>query len=106
MIKHLFTVFDSAANHYLDPFNAPTIEFAIREFKRIVNQEGHQFNQFPEDYTLFHIGTFNAETADINNINATSLGVAITFMEQIQIPFGDQEGVEKFRAANKEVKNA
>ncbi len=85
MVKNLFTVYDSAASLYLDPFVAPTIEFAIREFRRVVNEPGHQFNKFPSDYTLFHIGEFQAEKAEIKQIGPTSLGVAITFVEQIQL---------------------
>ncbi len=91
MEKHLFTVYDSAASLYLDPFVAPTIEFAIREFKSVVNKEGHQFNQYPEDYTLFHIGVFSPETAELKQKTATSLGVAITFVEQTQIKFPEEE---------------
>ncbi len=88
MDKYLFTVYDSVAGAYLDPFVAPAIEFAIREFRRAVNKEGHQFNQYPEDYTLFYIGEFDIASGKINSSEPTSLGVAITFKEQntIQIP--------------------
>jgi len=92
MIKHLFTVYDSAAGLYLDPFVAPTIEFAIREFRQICNQEGHQFNKFPTDYALFHIGEFNAELGEVLHLNPTALGVAVTFIEQQQLPLGDDNG--------------
>lgn len=85
MDKHLFTVFDSAAGAYLDPFVAPSPEFAIREFKRAVNEEGHQFNRFPSDYTLFYIGTFDPLSGNLNGQSPTSLGVAITFVEQLKM---------------------
>lgn len=85
MEKFLFTVYDSAAAAYLDPFIAPSTEFAIREFRRAVNQEGHQFNTFPEDYTLFQIGSFDPLTATLKPTPPTSLGVAITFKEQISL---------------------
>jgi len=86
MNKHLFTVYDSAAGAYLDPFVAPSIEFALREFRSIINKEGHQFNKFPEDYTLFHIGEFNPMNALLEGIGPTSLGVAITFVEKSTLP--------------------
>ena len=85
MTTNIFTVYDSAANRYLDPFNAPTIEFAIREFRTAVNKEGHQFCQYPDDYTLFHIGEFNAETGQLQPSELRSLGVAITFKEQLNL---------------------
>lgn len=87
MEKHLFTVYDSAAGAYLDPFVAPSPEFAIREFKRAVNDEGHQFNRFPEDYTLFLMGTFDPMNGNLTPLTLTSLGVAITFKQQLDIQF-------------------
>jgi len=87
MEKHLFTVYDSAAGAYLDPFVAPSIEFAIREFRQVVNKEGHQFNLYPEDYTLFHIGSFDPQSGNLMPQTITSLGVAITFKMQLDIPF-------------------
>lgn len=97
MHTNLFTVYDSAAARYLDPFVAPTIEYAIREFRKIVNQEGHQMNMYPEDYTLFHIGEFNPEDALLTILGPTSLGVGITFKdpphrgEQVTIPLEKNE---------------
>ncbi len=85
MEKQLFTVYDSAAGAYLDPFVAPTVEFAIREFRNIVNKEGHQFNQFPSDYTLFHIGSFKIQEGTLKPNGPTSLGVALTFVEKIRM---------------------
>lgn len=84
MEKHLFTVYDSAAGAYLDPFVAPSIEFAIREFKSAVNKENHQFNRYPEDYTLFHIGQFSQADGKLIPSDPRSLGVAITFVTPSQ----------------------
>lgn len=82
MIKTIFCVYDSAAESYLDPFFAPTVHFACRGFKEAVNKEGHQFNTFPEDYTLYQIGTYDSDTGTITPEDPRSLGVAITFMER------------------------
>lgn len=82
MDKMIFTVFDSAAGAFLEPFFAPTIEFAIRGFRQAVNTEKHQFNTFPEDYTLYHIGEFNAVAGLIKPQDPRSLGVAITFIDK------------------------
>ncbi len=75
------TVYDSAAIRYLEPFFAPTIEFAIRGFREAVNREEHQFNKFPADYTLFSVGSFQPETGEIVGHSPISLGVAITFLD-------------------------
>lgn len=87
MNKQIFCIWDSAAHAYLDPFTAPTIEFAIREFRRAINTPDHQFAKYPEDYTLYHIGEFSAETGDLIPGQLHSLGVAQTFVEQTTIPF-------------------
>lgn len=81
MLQELFTVYDSAARRYLAPFYAPTIEFALRQFRQTVNTPDHQFNSYPEDYALFHIGTFNQETGKIEAMEPHSLGLAITFVD-------------------------
>lgn len=86
MDKFLCCVYDSAAGFYLDPFVAPSIEFAIRGFREAVNTDGHQFQKFPQDYTLFHIGTFSAETGELTPIAPTSLGVAVTFLQTEMFP--------------------
>jgi len=78
---NLFTVYDSAARRYLDPFCAETIEVAIRMFRALVNKPEHMFARFPEDYTLFHVGSFDPESGLLVPLVAPhSLGVAITFV--------------------------
>lgn len=77
-----FSVFDSAANLFLEPFWAPTIEVAIRGFREAVTREGHQFQKFPEDYTLFHLGEFDQERGELVPATPRSLGVAITFLQK------------------------
>lgn len=83
MRNEIFTVFDSAAKLYLEPFFAETVEVACRMFRQIVNKEGHQFNKFPEDYTLFHIGAFDPVTGAVQKLDTPhSLGVALTFVDR------------------------
>lgn len=80
MTEMVFTVFDSSANAFLRPFFSPTIETAIRSFREIVNQEGHQFNKFPEDFTLYHVGEFDQTKGELKGSGPVSLGLAITFV--------------------------
>jgi len=76
-----FTVYDSAARRYLEPFFAETVEVAIRMFRTLCNRPEHQFAKFPEDYALFHIGSFSQETGMLESFVAPhSLGVAIQFV--------------------------
>lgn len=82
MDTEIFSVYDSAAKRYLDPFVAPTVEMALRGFRSAVNKAGHQFNEYPSDYTLFHIGSFSAERGEVVPLAPHSLGVAITFLSE------------------------
>jgi hypothetical protein len=81
MNEETFAVYDAAAARYLTPFFAPTVEFALREFRRAVNKPDHQFNQYPQDYTLFHIGTFNPEDGELIGFPPRAIAVAITLKE-------------------------
>jgi len=83
MKMEIFTVYDSAARRYLEPFTAATVEVAIRMFRQIVNTPDHQFNKFPEDYTLFHVGSFLQEDGTlVANDTPYSLGVALTYIDR------------------------
>jgi len=83
MIQQLFTVFDSAANAWLEPFFAPTLEVGLRMFREICNKPDHQFAKYPEDYTLFHIGSFSQASGVLEPLDTPhSLGVAITFIDR------------------------
>jgi len=78
----LFTVFDSAAHRYLEPFTASTVEVALRMFRHTVNSGKGPFSQFPEDYSLFCVGEFDQEKGQLRPYQELqSLGVAITFVE-------------------------
>lgn len=77
-----FSTYDSKVGAFSEPFFAPSVEFAIREFRRAVNSEGTQVSKYPEDYTLFVVGEFDQETGKFVPQEPTSLGVAITFLEE------------------------
>lgn len=83
MNDEVFTVYDSAARRYLQPFCAPTIDVAVRMFTALVNQADHPFAKYPDDYTLIHIGAFDAEIGRLFPLEvAHPLGIAITFVER------------------------
>lgn len=82
MIANMFSVFDSAAARFTEPWPAPTVEIAIRRFRHTVNQDGNDIAMFPEDYTLFHVGEFDQELGVFHAFDTPrSLGVAITFKD-------------------------
>lgn len=64
---NIFSIKDTNANTYQPPFFQRTPEAAIRLFKLEVNR-ADQHNlvyQYPEDFELHYLGTFNEETGEI-----------------------------------------
>jgi len=87
MTSIICSVFDGAAERFLAPFPTETVETAIRSFRQAVNEQKHQFNKFPEDYTLFGLGEFNEETGALEAYNPPrKLGMAL----QMLVKFGEQ----------------
>ncbi len=76
MLSELFSVWDAAANRYMDIFCAPTLEFAIRGFSEACQQTDHQFWKYPEDYALYHVGTFKPDTGEIDVFPARKIAMA------------------------------
>jgi len=87
----IFTVYDSKAEAYLQPFFLKTKAMAIREITDAANNPEHQFGKYPQDYVLFHIGSYNEDTATITQDKTTSLGVVIEFKTQIEMPLAAVE---------------
>ncbi len=84
-MTELFAVFDAAAKRYIDPFCGPTVEFAIRGFKEACQRADHQFSKFPEDYALYHVGSFDPELGVITGMTARKIAAATSFVHGIRI---------------------
>lgn len=62
----IFSVYDAKAQAYLPPFFLPNRPMAIRNFGDCLKNKKHAFGVHPEDYTMFEIGEFNDNTAEIH----------------------------------------
>lgn len=79
MIK-VFTVFDTKAEAYLQPFFMQTRGQAIRAWSDSVNDEQTQFFRHPADFVLYEIGEYDELQGTIRMYDAKiSLGVALEF---------------------------
>lgn len=82
MIHKMFTIYDSKANSFLQPFLCPNQSVAIRHFAHAANDPQSDVCRYAQDFNLFEIGTFDTETGDLAittpNINH---GMAIQFKE-------------------------
>jgi hypothetical protein len=87
MITKMFTVYDSKTEAYLQPFFVASKGAAVRSFADAVNEEGHQFNKYPEDFTLFELGEYDDSNASIKKHDALiALGIAVEFLKYDVIP--------------------
>lgn len=78
----MFSVQDSKADAYLEPFFSQTTETAIRSFTEAANSTDHHFYKYAADYTLFELGVFDQETGDYEKLVPNkNLGNALTWKE-------------------------
>lgn len=97
MLKKIFTVFDHAAEAYLQPFFLDTAGQAIRTFTEAVNDPNHPFGKYPKDYTLFHIGTYDESNGHFDSITPQPMGNALEYQTHqpsnvTQLPNSDKVG--------------
>ncbi|WNK13825.1 MAG: hypothetical protein [Microvirus sp.] len=67
MKLNVYAIFDNAARAYLPPFFLLRDTMAIRSFTEAVNSKDHPLNKFPQDYSLFRLGSFDDSSGQIDN---------------------------------------
>lgn len=77
MLK-VFTVYDEKAEAYLDPKFCNSVGEMVRAFAHAASSEGHDFNRFASDFTLFFIGEWDPRTGEFTpSPTKQSLGTAL-----------------------------
>lgn len=92
MISEMFSVYDVAAKQYLEPFFAPTVDFAIRGFRSACETDGHQFCVYPEDYVLYKVGEFDGASGKLTTMDVT---VRVALASAFSRGFGNQLEITK-----------
>lgn len=83
MILKVFSIYDSKAEAFLQPFYMQSKGAAIRSFADAVSDEKTMFFKHPSDYTLFELGEFDDSNASFNlHISPISLGLAVEFKKE------------------------
>ena len=80
MEQGIYSVYDSLAEAYMEPWFAKNDATARRSFSVAINEVGHNFNKFPQDFVLFKIGSWDADSGVIDPMVPHSLGVGIEFI--------------------------
>lgn len=77
MITQVFSVYDSKTLAYLFPFQEQSTGGALRSFIDAIEDPQHTFSKHSEDFTLFHLGSFDNLTGRFEQFKTpVSLGVA------------------------------
>lgn len=86
MVLKVFTVYDSKAEAYLQPFCAQTKNTAIRAITDSVNNPKSEFHRWPADYTLFEIGVYDDQAGAYTMHEVkTNLGCLVEFVRESMI---------------------
>lgn len=83
MKYQMCVVRDSAANVYGTPIFVPSIGIAVRSFGDEVkrNDEKNQMNRHPEDFEMFHVGTYDDNTCAFEAIQPKSIARGVDYKE-------------------------
>jgi hypothetical protein len=80
MKLNVYSLFDSAAKAYTQPFFAHNDGLAIRMFQDNVNSEQeNNISKHPDQFTLFKIGEFDDATGEIKTDVVKSLGTGLEY---------------------------
>lgn len=80
MLMKVFSIFDDKSLTYSKPFYELTLGSAIRVFTDAAADPQSAFARHPADYSLFHIGQFNDETAVLDRVEPKNLGNALQYI--------------------------
>lgn len=79
-VQNLYSVFDVKAEIYSPVFHAQNDEVAKRMFDSSCNDMKTDFSRHPEDYTLWVVGVFDGESAEIGNFTNKQIARAMDFV--------------------------
>jgi len=61
----LFSMYDTKAQHYIQPFAETSTIAALRGFETAVNESKSTFQRFPDDFCLMELAEFDQNTGQI-----------------------------------------
>jgi hypothetical protein len=83
MKLNVYSIFDSAAKAYTNPFFMHNDGLAIRAFSDNVNSEQeNNIAKHPDQFTLFRIGEFDDASGEIKTDIVKSLGTGLQYQEK------------------------
>lgn len=87
MITNVFSIYDSKAGAYIQPFFMRSVGEALRALQTVMSDPTHQFARHAADFTLFHLGSFDDSSAKFECLSAPRSVVGLLELStQSQIP--------------------
>lgn len=78
----VFSIYDQKARVFGNPFVAPTTGLAERMVKDIMRNPGHALAKYPEDFTLYEVGTWDDADGNFINTEPHNCGLLMRFLEE------------------------
>lgn len=82
MKANIYAVHDIKVNAYTAPFTNPTHGSALRAFSDHVNDPNSGANKHPEDFSLWHLGSFDDDSGEITPAKPNRIGTAIEYIRK------------------------
>jgi hypothetical protein len=76
----IYSVYDVKSELFSTPHFVQSDGVAIRSFSTACEDESTQFNKYPSDFSLFHIGVYNIETGEIESTTPRQICNASEFV--------------------------
>lgn len=81
MKQLVFSIHDQAAGAYMRPFFVTAVGLAVREFERLANEKEGNVSRWPDQYTLFELGTYEDSTGVLESLEIPkSHGNAVQYL--------------------------
>lgn len=100
MKTELFCIYDAKAKFYNKPFNFPNTQTAMRMFTDLANDPNSEICKHPEDYTMFHLGSYDDEQAKITVNKIPEPICSALSVHQPDIPFPSESFEKTTEATN------
>jgi hypothetical protein len=65
MIQNVYSIKDAKSNTFANPFYSVNHNTAIRSFNQAAADPNTTISQYPEDFSLYHLGTYNDENGKL-----------------------------------------
>jgi len=69
MLKQMYSIRDSKAQIFHIPYFNNTHGEAERNFSELVKDEKSMISKYPDDYDLYHVGTYDDQTGLVESLD-------------------------------------